>query len=86
MEVHQSMTQSTTPAPEARNRAQRRGNDPDRLVTAAELAARWGVSRAHIYNLLDRGLPSVQIGRCRRFRLRETDAWLDAEDFRKAAS
>lgn len=50
-----------------------------RLVSAAELAEHYGVSRATVYNLLDRGLPSIKIGRSRRFRLDATDAWLDAQ-------
>jgi excisionase family DNA binding protein len=56
-------------------------SDPDtaRLVSAAELAKFYGVSRAHIYNLMNRGMPSVKVGRCRRFRLAETDAWLDTQ-------
>lgn len=51
-----------------------------RLVSAAELAAHYGVSRAHIYNLIDRGLPSLKVGRCRRFRIAECDAWLDGQN------
>lgn len=51
-----------------------------RLVTAAELAAHYGVSRATIYNLLSRGMPSLKVGRARRFRLADVDAWLDAQN------
>lgn len=50
-----------------------------RLVSVTEVAAHYGVSRATIYNLLDRGLPSIKIGRSRRFRLSDTDAWLEAQ-------
>lgn len=39
---------------------------PDRLVTADELAEYLGVCRATIYNQMNRGLPSVTIGRARR--------------------
>lgn len=53
-----------------------------RLVSAAEIAAHYGICRAHVYNLIDRGLPSVKIGRSRRFRLADTDAWLDAQQGR----
>lgn len=49
---------------------------PDRLITAAELAVRWRVSRSTVYNLLHRGLPSVQVARCRRFDPADADAWL----------
>lgn len=51
----------------------------NRLRSAVELAEHYGVTRATIYNLMNRGMPSVQVGRCRRFRLAETDAWLDAQ-------
>lgn len=51
-----------------------------RLVSAAEVADHYGVSRAHVYNLLARGMPSVKVGRCRRFRLSDVDAWLDAQN------
>ncbi|CAN5618911.1 hypothetical protein BH10ACT1_BH10ACT1_19900 [soil metagenome] len=52
--------------------------DPNRLVTVPELAAHWGVSRAHVYNLISVGLPTKKIGRARRIRIAEADAWLDA--------
>ena len=58
-------TTATNPPPE------------DRLITAAELAARWGVSRAHIYNSLHLGLPSIELGRARRFRIATSDRWLE---------
>ena len=67
------------------NRAERRAKDyghpaeEPRLVSAAELASQWGVTRATIYNLLKRGLPSVSIGRCRRFRIAEAEDWLEAQ-------
>lgn len=49
------------------------------FLTAAELAQQYGISRAHVYNLMARGLPSVKLGRSRRFRLAECDQWLDAQ-------
>lgn len=57
-----------------------------RLVSAAQLAEHYGICRASVYNLLSRGMPSVQIGRSRRFRLAEVDAWLAEADTRKVAS
>lgn len=51
----------------------------DRLLNADQTAEHYGVSRAHVYNLMTRGMPSVKLGRSRRFRLSETDAWLDAQ-------
>lgn len=48
-------------------------------MTADQLAEHLGISRAHVYNLLDRGLPSVKVGRCRRFRLSDVDAWLEGQ-------
>ena len=59
------------------DRAGRPAQAADHLVTAAELASRWGVSRAHVYNLMKRGLPSVKVGNARRFRPSQADAWLD---------
>lgn len=50
----------------------------DRLRNAAELAEYLGLCRASVYNLLDAGMPSIKIGRARRFRLSEVEAWLDA--------
>ena len=50
-----------------------------RLLSAAELAEHYGICRASVYNLLNQGLPSIKIGRSRRFRLAEVDAWLDAQ-------
>lgn len=50
------------------------------LVSAAELARRWNVSEAHVKNLQRQGMPSLLIGRCRRFRPSECERWLDAPD------
>lgn len=68
---------------EPRNRAERRAAEQGKPMTAAELADHYGVTRVTIYNLLKRGMPSFKVGRCRRFRLAETDAWLD--EFQQAA-
>lgn len=53
--------------------------DPGQLLSADELAARWSVTRAHIYNLMARDLPSVKVGRCRRIRVGDAEAWLAAQ-------
>lgn len=50
----------------------------DQLITAAQLAERWGCSRAHVYNLVARGLPSVKLGRARRFSLYDCAAFVAA--------
>lgn len=68
-----------TPAPEP-------AAEPSRLRTAGEVAEHYGICRASVYNLLHRGMPSMTIGRSRRFRLVEVDAWLAEADTRKAAS
>jgi excisionase family DNA binding protein len=40
------------------------------------LAARWTVSKAHVYRLAREGaFPSVKIGRYYRFRLSTVEAW-----------
>lgn len=49
------------------------------LLSAAEVAAHLGTCRATVYNLIDRGMPSLKVGRCRRFRLDDVLAWLEAQ-------
>lgn len=51
---------------------------PTRLMSAAELADHLGISRAGIYNLMSRGMPSVKVGRLRRFRLADVEAFIDS--------
>lgn len=51
----------------------------DRLMKPAELADYWSVTRAHIYNQMARGLPSLKIGTSRRIRLSEAEVWLEAQ-------
>lgn len=53
--------------------------DPHRLVSPAELAGLWDVTRQHIYTMLGRGLPSITLGRCRRIRLGDAERWLDEQ-------
>jgi excisionase family DNA binding protein len=46
------------------------------LLTADDLAARWQVSKHHVYRLAREGrIPCVQIGRYYRFRLAAIEAW-----------
>lgn len=47
-----------------------------RLMTAAEVAERWAVTKAHVYRLTreDR-LPTVHLGRYRRYRLEAIEAF-----------
>lgn len=46
------------------------------LLTADDLAKRWQVSKTHVYDLAREGaIPSVPIGRYRRFRLSTIEAW-----------
>jgi excisionase family DNA binding protein len=52
-----------------------------RLMTAADLADRWSVSEAFVYRLAREGkLPTVHLGRYRRFRLDAIDAFETATD------
>lgn len=47
-----------------------------RLLTADELAARWQVPKAHVYRLSrEHRIPTVRLGRWRRYRLDDIDAW-----------
>lgn len=42
--------------------------EPQRLLSADELAARWGVAVAHVYTLVRTGrLPAVRLGKYVRF-------------------
>lgn len=53
--------------------------DPDRLLKAESLAQHWDCSRQFVYKLLSQGMPSVKIGRARRIRLSDAEAWLAAQ-------
>jgi excisionase family DNA binding protein len=47
-----------------------------RLLTAEQLAERWAVRTSHVYRLTRAGkIPAVQLGRYRRFRLDEIEAF-----------
>ena len=47
-----------------------------RLLTAEQLATRWSVPKAHVYRLAREGrLPTVELGRYRRWRLDAIDAF-----------
>jgi excisionase family DNA binding protein len=51
-------------------------SDPDRLLTAEELAERWSVAPAHVYRLARaHRIPTIRIGRYTRFRLASIVAW-----------
>lgn len=46
------------------------------LMTAAELAQRWQVPKAHVYRLTRRGdLPVVCLGAYRRYRIEDIEEW-----------
>jgi excisionase family DNA binding protein len=73
--------QSSTPPQQSPHAAAHHGSDPmegaaTRLLTAEQLADRWQVSKDHVYRLTREGhIPSVPIGRYRRYRLRAIEAW-----------
>lgn len=50
------------------------------MMSAQQLADYLNVTRATVYNLMKRGLPSVKVGRARRFRLADVEAWLDQQE------
>ena len=56
----------------------------DRLLTGEELADHLNVSRAQVYNFLKRGMPSLKLGKSRRYRLSDVTTWLD--QFNETAS
>ncbi len=46
------------------------------LLTADQLAERWQVPKSHVYRLAREGaIPTVQVGRYRRFRLDAIERW-----------
>lgn len=48
----------------------------DQLLTAAQLAERWQVPKAHVYRLTRQGvLPVVRLGRYCRYQLPAIEAW-----------
>jgi excisionase family DNA binding protein len=50
--------------------------NPNRLLTAKDVAERWQVSPAHVYGLARAGkIPTVAIGRYYRFRLDALIEW-----------
>lgn len=46
------------------------------LLPAVALAARWHVTKPTIYSMMREGMPSLLIGRCRRFNPQVCEAWL----------
>lgn len=56
-----------------------------RLVTVPELADLLHVSTGTVYNLVNRGMPSFTVGRSRRFRLPEVEAWIATQNTGAAA-
>ena len=61
-------------------RTVRAGGQIDSPVMAPEQAARYlGIGRTRMYTLLSSGeIPSFRIGRSRKIRLAELDAWIGA--------
>lgn len=51
----------------------------EQLIDADTLAAHWSCSRQHIYKLMRSGMPSLSLGRSRRYRLTECESWLAAQ-------
>lgn len=48
-----------------------------KLLTVDEVADRWGMSRAWVYQQIGGGrLPTVRLGRARRVRLADADAFV----------
>ena len=57
----------------------RRGQEPERLVTANDLAERWGVHRDSVYRIPKELLPYLKLGpRTRRYR------WADVVEYELA--
>jgi len=52
------------------------GNETLYNAKADDVARRYGVSRAHVYNLCDQGMPHRKVGAAFRFNLAEVDGWM----------
>lgn len=52
---------------------------PEKLLKVPELAKVLGVSRSHIYVLIDRGLPLIKVGGNTRFDFEAVMQWLKEE-------
>ena len=52
----------------------------DHYLRVNELQAKLKVSRATMYRLMAKGLPSVKVGSARRFLWRAVEAWLEGQD------
>ncbi len=44
--------------------------------SAEEVAKMLGITREHVYTLIDKGLPTLKLGRSRRILSDDLDAWL----------
>jgi excisionase family DNA binding protein len=70
-----------TPQPALSRDQTPNGFHPRGLLTPDELAARWSVSKAHVYRLAREGrIPVVMIGRYQRFRPAAIEAWELAQE------
>lgn len=64
-----------------RNRAQRRGNkEGPRWMRDVELAEELNISRAMVHRLRCAGMPSLAVGRARRYDAAECVEWLRHRD------
>ena len=52
----------------------------DHYLTVKELQTKLKVSRATLYRLMAKGLPSVNVGHARRFLLRAVEAWFEGQE------
>ena len=53
----------------------------NRLLRVPEVAERLSLGLTKTWELINRGeIPSIQIGRCRRVRERDLEAWIDEQE------
>lgn len=53
------------------------GNEKTYTAQAKDVARKYGVSRAHVYNLVERGeIPHRKVGTAIRFNMDEVDEWM----------
>ena len=53
---------------------------PPGLLTIPQVAAYLGVSRAHVYRLVNNGLPVIRLGRAVRIHMTSLQRWLQDQE------
>lgn len=55
-------------------------SDTTALLTVAQVCVMLGIGRTKFYTLLDKGLPTVKLGKLRRVRQTSLERWLEQQE------